>query len=110
LRNRRDTVSRCVARAGSLAYPASVRRLPAPNPDPKHVALVAALRRRWGRLSDYERGVVVACAVDAALEPLEPRRAAWLRALAERLGVDLQPLAGRVLDVGPLPLRPPGRE
>ena len=103
-------MSRCVARTWSLAYPASVRRLPAPSPDPKHVALVAALRRRWGRLSDYERGVVVACAVDAALEPLEPRRAAWLRALAERLGVDLQPLAGRVLDVGPLPLRPPGRE
>ncbi len=110
MRRRRDTAYRRVARAWRLAYPASVRRLPEPRPDPKHVALVAAVRRRWWRLSDYERGVVVACAVDAALEPLEPRRAAWLRALAERLGVDLAPLAGRVLDVGPLPLRPPGRQ
>ena len=102
-------MSRYVARARSATYPASVRRLPAPNPNPKHVALVAALQRRWRRLSDYERGVVVACAVDAALGPLEPRRVDWLRALAVRLGVDLQPLAGRVLDFGDVPARPRGR-
>lgn len=72
----------------------------------EHQDIVAALLRRWGRCSDYERGVLVACEVDVARGPLPVERVAWLRALAERLGVDLQTVSAKVLDFGPVPKRP----
>mgnify|MGYP006051526837 FL=1 len=51
----------------------------------------------------------MACEVDATYRPLEPERVAWLWSMLEALGADLQPLTGRVLDFGEVPVRPPGR-
>ena len=76
--------------------------MPAPA---EHLTLLTALRRRWSRLTDYERGKVVACEVDAAIGPLDAARVAWMREVLDRLGVDLQAVTGRVLDFGPLPKR-----
>lgn len=85
-------------------------RLRAPIPDPQHralaAALAAALRRRAARLSALDVGRLVACEVDAAYRPLEPERVAWLRSMLEALGADLQPLTGKVLDFGAMPVRP----
>ena len=81
-------------------------RLRAPIPDPQHRALAAALRRRVARLSALDVGRLVACEVDATYRPLEPERVAWLWSMLEALGAELQPLAGRVLDFGEVPVRP----
>ena len=46
-----------------------------------HLTLLTALRRRWSRLTDYERGKVVACEVDAAIGPLDVARVAWMQSI-----------------------------